>query len=306
MQSRTPAAFGMQARLPSVGLLIGLGVAAGCKSDNEIKSITLDKIAVVTGDFDRVEESLARFDVLHDVYEGYIDQAIYEEGVDPSVMNPKVESLWLGTNPDGDPTAADYDAIFVNSGSRGLGAYVYNSVEADDSLLIDPQVAVAVDAFTLRRGSLVVSDWGYDLVEHLWPDQITFLNEADGPDAAQAGLDASVLASVDDPALRDALGTAQLEVAFDFSYWSVMMDVGPDVTVHMSGDITFRSSAGQGALELRDVPLLVSFPAGNGLVILSSFAWKAQSAGVTDTILSTLLEGLDTAGQAADSTEVAP
>ena len=37
------------------------------------------------------------------LFEGYISNAIYEDDVDPEVMNPKVESLWRGTNVDGDP-----------------------------------------------------------------------------------------------------------------------------------------------------------------------------------------------------------
>jgi hypothetical protein len=279
-------------------MLVGGALLWGCKSDNEIKAITINQAAVVTGDFDRVEEVLARYEVQHDVFEGYIDQAIYEEDVDPELMNPKVEALWLADNPDGDPLTVDYDAIFVNSGSRGLGKYVYNAVEEDNAFLIDPRVGRSMDAFTLRGGVLIVSDWSYDLVEALWPDKITFLNEDDGADAAQAGLDDTVSAEIVDPDLASAAGADRLDLAFDFSYWTVIREVSSDVTVHLRGDVQFRSSAGQGALVLEDVPLLVSFDTSNGRVILSSFAWKAQKAGVTDLILLSLLDGLDVQVQA--------
>lgn len=269
---------------------VGLALSApACQSDNDLKAIVIEQTAVVTGDFDRIEESLARHDVKHELFEGYIFDAIYEEDVDPTVMNPKVEALWLGDNLDGDPLTVDYDAIFVNSGSRGLGQYVYNSVETDDAFLIDPQVSVALTAFHVRGGILVVSDWGYDLVEQVWPDQISFLDETEGPDAAQAGLDDGISAQITDPALAANANSDFLDLRFDYSHWTVMADVGPDVTVHLRGDVSYRASSGQGAQTLEDVPLLVSFPVDNGRVIVSSFAWKAQNPGITDVILATLL-----------------
>lgn len=262
---------------------------AGCKSDNDLKAIVIENTAVITGDFDQIEESLARNGVKHEVFEGYIFDAIYDEDADPEVMNPKVEALWRGTNLDGDPLTVDYDAIFVNSGSRGLGEYVYNGVDADDDFLADPHVPVAMDAFLLRGGVLVVSDWGYDLVESLWPDKITFLDEYDGYDAAQAGLDDTVTAEITDPALEANANSSTLDLRFDYSHWTVIREVSSDVTVHLRGDVSYRASNGQGAQTLTDVPLLVSFPSSNGRVIVSSFAWKAQNPGITDVILATLL-----------------
>lgn len=267
-------------------LLLG---ASGCTSDNEIKAIVIENTAVVTGDFDRVEESLARNSVKHELFEGYISNAIYEDDVDPDVMNPKVESLWRGSNVDGDPLVVDYDAIFINSGSRGLGEYVYNGVDADDDFLLDPAINRSMFEFHIRGGVLVVSDWGYDLVESLWPEKISFLDEDDGPDAAQAGLDDSVTADITDPELAKNANSDVLDLQFDYSHWTVMRAVSSDVTVHLVGDVTYRDRAGQGAQTLTDVPLLVSFPAEQGRVIVSSFAWKAQNPGVTDVILATLL-----------------
>jgi hypothetical protein len=278
-------------------------LALACTSDNDIKSIVIENTAVVTGDFDQVEESLARNNVKHEVFEGYIFDAIYEEDVDPELMNPKVETLWRGTNEDGDPLAVEFDAIFINSGSRGLGEYVYNGVEADDDFLADPAVQVAMDAFLLRNGVLVVSDWGYDLVESIWPDKITFLDEYDGYDAAQAGLDDTVTAEVTDDQLARNANSDTIDLQFDYSHWTVIREVSSDVTVHLRGDVSYRSSNGQGAQTLSDVPLLVSFPASNGRVIVSSFAWKAQNPGVTDVILATLLAGMQVEVRADQTAE---
>jgi hypothetical protein len=276
--------------LPSAPLLVlCAGAAFGCKPDNELKAIVIENTAVITGDFDRVEESLARNSVKHDLFEGYISNAIYEEDVDPSIMNPKVEALWRSTNEDGNPLTADYDAIFVNSGSRGLGEYVYNGVDTDDDFLSDPAIDKAMFEFHIRGGVLVVSDWGYDLVESLWPDKISFLDEGDGFDAAQAGLDDSITAEVTDPELARNANSDFLDLQFDYSHWTVMRGVSSDVNVHLTGDVTYRDSLGQGAQTLTDVPLLVSFPVEQGRVIVSSFAWKAQNPGVTDVLLATLL-----------------
>jgi hypothetical protein len=274
------------AALALATVLVG---GVGCSSDNDLKAIVIENTAVVTGDFDRVEESLARNSVKHELFEGYISNAIYEEDVDPTLMNPKVESLWRGTNVDGDPLTVDYNAIFINSGSRGLGEYVYNGVDADDDFLVDPALNMAMFEFHIRGGILIVSDWGYDIVESLWPDKISFLDEDEGFDAAQAGLDDSITATINDPDLADNANSDVLDLQFDYSHWTVMRAVSSDVTVHLSGDVSYRDRSGQGAQTLQDVPLLVSFPAETGRVIVTSFAWKAQNPGVTDIILATLI-----------------
>jgi hypothetical protein len=139
---------------------------------------------------------------------------------------------------------------------------------------------------------VVASDWSYDLIEQAWPDKITFLDEAEGLDAAQRGTSSSVVATVTDEALAEALGNDQLEVFFDFSYWTVMESVGSGVTVHMRGDVEYRPTDGSSTARLENVPLLVSFEHQGGRVILSSFAWRAQRQAVADTLLLTMVEGL--------------
>jgi hypothetical protein len=47
----------------------------------------------------------------------------------------------------------------------------------------------------------------------------------------------------------------------------------------------------------------VSFPASNGRVIVSSFAWKAQNPGVTDVILATLLADMQVEVRADQTAE---
>jgi hypothetical protein len=279
-----------------------IGVAAwvaltGCKQEQGIAPIRIEQVAVAAGDFDRLEDALFRNDIRSEVYEGYINSPVYDVDEDASygVSPLQVEKLFTELNKDGDPLLFTYDALFLNSGVRGLGEYVYNDVETDDALVTDADVVGITKRFVARNRTLVVSDWAYDLVEATWPDKVTFLGEHEGFDSAQRGTSASVVATVTDKALKEALGTDQLEVFYDFSYWTVMESVGAGVDVHLRGDVEYRADDGSGTAYLQNVPLLVSFDYEGGRVILSSFAWRAQRQQVADTILLTMIEGLDVA-----------
>ena len=277
-------------------LLPVLALLVACKNDQGIAEIGFEKVAIATGDFDEIEDALTRAGVEQEVFEGYISQSVYSPDVNPESMALKVEGLFKDSDEDGNPLLFTYDAVFVNSGSRGLGAFVYNSVAEDDKLVADPAVIANVQDYVARARTLVVSDWGYDLVEAAWPDKISFLNEVEGYDASQVGLNEaspSVIATVTDQKLASALGGDQLEVAFDFSHWAVMEDTAPGVDVHLRGDVEYQGADGTGTLRLTDVPLLVSFEADGGRVIYSSFSWRAQRSAVIDIILGQLIEGYE-------------
>lgn len=279
----------MPSLLRAAVLLTGL---VACTPDQGFTEITVENTVVISGDFDRLEEPLLRADVPNDVFDGYTVQPVYEDQ-SGSVVD-SVESLWTAEDDEGSLVLYTYDAMFVNSGARGLGAYVYNDVEEDNQLVEDPEIVALVTDFASSAGrTLVVTDWAYDLVEAGWEDKITFLQEDDGLDAAQVGLNHSVVATVTDSVLVGALGTNQLEVQFDFGYWTVIEDVAPDVTVHLRGDVQYRRSDGSGTASLQDVPMLVSFETGTGRVIYSAFSWRAQRPEVADILLGTLVEGIN-------------
>mgnify|MGYP002634447984 CR=1 FL=1 len=283
-------------RFPKQLVLISLatGITA-CSNENNIKNLSIDKVAVTTGDFDRMEEPLVRADVVHDLFEGYIRAPLYEpDDVDPSIMNPKAEELFTGVNDDGYPLINEYDAVLINSGTRGLGAYVYNAVDADDAFLIDPRAADHVDGFVAANRSLVATDWAYDLIEAVWPDKISFYSESDGFDAAQAGVSGKVTAEVLDKGLADLLGSNVIEIDFGgFSAWTVISAVDPSVDVYISAAVEVRDAGGQGAVTLYDVPLMVGFESGGGRVVYSAFPWKAQPPAMADLLLGFSVDGLD-------------
>lgn len=281
-----------------------------CKSDQEIQALRWDQLALVPGDFDNIAEPLIRLGVGYTEYEGFISQAAYNTEITSDNFQLSVENLFLGENPDGSLVMNDYDAIFISSGTRGLGQYKYNGVDEDNFIVNDPIVIENIESFTSKGKSLVISDWAGDLIEAVWPEQIQFVNEDSCEeetcwDVGQMGTSEKVIAYVDDTELQNKLGTDAVSLNFDYSHWSVIQAVGEDVTVHLSGDVEYRISGSEGYGTLEDVPLLVSFRVGGGTVIFSSFPWSPQSSAVADTIMLHVAEGLtpklSSANAAADA-----
>lgn len=277
-----------------------LPLLLACAPEHEITEIKLDAIAVVAGDFDRVEEGLLRELVPYQVYEGYISRPVYDASIEPEDIALKAETL-LAT----DTELGNFGALFVNSGTRGLGQVVYNGVADDNAFLVDPLVAQEVKAFVDRGGVLVASDWAYDLVELIWPDAIDWVGDDTLFDDAQRGTRGPVSATVHTQSLVDELGEDRISVDYDYSYWSVIETVSDDVTNHVSGPVAYRLNESDGDTSLADSPLLVSFSSGSGTVVFSAFHWRAQSPAVADGLLFGLVGGLqgeelDTADTGAD------
>lgn len=281
--------------LRGVALLAGLASLglSGCKSDQGISELKFEDIGVATGDFDYVEEALARNGVGYTPYEGFISHAVYDDEIQPEQIALKTETLFTSLNDRNLPELDNFDAVFVNSGSRGWGEYVYNGVDADDGLATSEAARSNLETYMARGGTLILSDWSYDLIEVMWPDRVDFVYESEGLDAAQVGSSEEIVARVTDEALLDALGEQQIELAYDFSYWTVIESVADDVDVYLRGDVTYRLDDGGGYGTIEDVPLLVGFGAGGGRVYFSTFHWRAQNTAVTDALLFSVVEGLD-------------
>lgn len=273
--------------------MAGLLGLAGCRNEQTLKELEFKAIAVVTGDFDDVQATLTNLDIASTAYEGFIERAVYDPELAPDAISMKAEQLFQAEDAAGVAEISIYDAVFVNSGARGFGQWVYNGTEADDSLVTDPTTLEHVRAYVENGGTLVVSDWGYDLVEAIWPDAIEFAGDDTTLDDAQRGLSESVTATVQDAALAEALDdNATVELAYDYSYWTVIEGVGPETSVHLTGDLDYRVSDTEGEGQLSGVPLLVSFEDSGGLVVYSSFHWRAQRDEVSEGLLLALLEGL--------------
>ena len=278
---------------------------AGCQ-ENELKAIRVDAIAVSLGDFDDVQNSLTAMDIASVPYDGFIVQATYDPSDDRlhrGEMALQVESLL--TDPGRGAGLEEFNAIFVNSGTRGLNRVQYNDATvADDALLLDAEHLQATCDFVVGGGTLVASDWAYDLVEFCWPERLDFFGEDTEVDAGQVGIaDDGVIATVSGgAAYTDKLGSS-LTLAYNYSAWSVIESAGGDTEVLLRGDVPYQPSAAELEDTLLDVPLLVRFVEGRGQVIFSTFHWGVQNPQVTQTLLLLAVEGLNP-GDGSESQEV--
>ena len=291
-------------RMGRGALCVALVVVSGCKNDQGFVERPLEAIAVATGDFDSVEFSLDRLLISYQTYEGYISEPTYDLDSDPDSMLLKVETLFGGTTDDGGLELDEYDAVFVNSGMRGVGEFVYNGVEPDSDLVSDETVVENLKAWVDAGGILYASDWAYDLVEAAFPDAIEFYGDDTVLDAAQAGSAGSVDAVVIDTGLRELLGNDTVSLAYNYSYWAVIESVGSDTTTWMSGDVEYRISASEGYAELSGAPLLVSFEHGGGQVVYSTFHANAQTARMVDSTIDAMIPGLPTASSETEDPTV--
>ena len=281
-------------RLTSMLLLC---TAISCKSDQKLQELKYDDVAVVSGDFDHMAEILVRLDISYTDFEGYIERAIYDEEIDPDINSLKVEGLFHGMNEDGVPTINTYDAVFINSGTRGLGEYVYNGVDSDSALIEDPQTKENIMAYVENGGVIFASDWAADLIELIWPDKLQLANESSCDetlclDGAQVGVSEKVVARVSDNDLALELNNETIDLSFDYTYWTVLESVSDDVTVYLEGDVEYRPSNAEVPVALSDAPMLVGFSYGRGLVFFSSFHWRAQNPAVADALMLGIVEGL--------------
>ncbi len=269
-----------------------------CANDQELKAFSFDDIAIVNGDFDNMNDVLVRLDIGAIEYEGFISNAVYDPELDPEINALKVEGLLVDRADSGRTLMLDYDAVFINSGVRGLGEYVYNGVAADSALVTNETVIQNVKEFVENGRTLVLSDWAGDLVEAVWPEKIEFINENDcgAPpcwDSAQVGTSESVDVSIVDEELEQELLTDNITLGFDFSYWTAMQSVAEDVDVYLRGDIEYRISDGEGYGTLEDVPLLVGFTVDRGRVVFSSFHWRSQNTTQANQLMLYAVEGLN-------------
>ena len=267
-------------------------IGTGC-IDNTITQQPIREIAVVTGDFDHMSEGLDRMLLSYTEYEGFICCASYDSTVDPEANGLKAEALFAGSTAEEGRELFIYDAVFLNSGARGWGAYEYNGVGEDNQLVIDPQVLQNVEEFVSQGNTLVLTDWTYDLVEAIWPDTLEFYGDDTEVDAAQVGLLGTVSANVADSVLASNLEQDNVNIAYNFSNWTVIESVSEEVEVHLTGDVDYRISASEGVGTLEDVPLLVSFEKGGGQVIFASFHWAAQVPELGQALMTEIVAGLE-------------
>ena len=158
-----------------------------------------------------------------------------------------------GAAPD-DTGALDDTGTTDDTGEPGIPTYDTTQIVQN---LVD---------FVDEGGALFAIEWAYDAVEHGWPEAIEFAGEDTTPDAAQIGMVCEVEAAALDTQLEDWVGGGPLAIQYVLGEWPMIESVAG--TTHLTGEVPTEAA---GATTVPDTPLLVSFPSGEGMVVLSTF-----------------------------------
>ncbi len=144
----------------------------------------------------------------------------------------------------------DCDILFINCGTSDA---------------IDPQ---KLAAFVRKGGCLYASDLASRHIEAAFPGMIKYSN---------SGMVCKLYADVLDEELRAITGR-QIEIEFDLGSWSVLSST--------KGKVLLRASQGN---TYQGLPIMISFPYGNGVVFYTSFHNHAQASEKEKMLLQLLL-----------------
>ncbi len=264
-----------------LSLLLG---TVGCDDDVDLNVLNFGATAIVTGDFDTVEQLIQEVSQTTaiaaelSIYDGYISGPHFEHDIDVAeVFNGTVEDLLRSDPYDGG--LGGFDTIFFSDGMRGVNVREYNGVVADDHLVSDNTVVTNVrDQGELGR-RLYFSDWTYDLMERAWPDLVDWVGDDTELDDAQRGTAQVVAARVVDAGLAAFMEVpegSEIEVEFNYGVWAVAESVSDDVTVLVEADVVVDDPETGAYVTLPSVPLVFSAVVGQGVVIFTSYHNEAQ------------------------------
>lgn len=212
-------------------------------------------IAVIVGAYDDMELMLDNMGFLnYTIIDGTDEDELRSFLLDPANLEP-------------------YDVLFFNGGFVEEGV-IYNTSDPTD--LTPYTVHGILEEYVWEGGSVVASDWAYDVVEQVWPDAIDFLGDDNIPNAAQLGDYGTVEAAVTDSSVVDFIGQDRLTIEYDLPVWPPMLSTQDYVSVHLRGNVTYRE--GQTTSSLESAPLLVSFSGGHGRVAFSTFRLAANQS----------------------------
>jgi hypothetical protein len=208
-------------------------------------------IAVVTGDYDRVQDVLGSIGINQNDVDLYQSSFFDSSWVDDLLMDYAVLS--------------QYDIIFLNCG--------LSDVDFVSRLFGNPTAVANLRQFVQQGGSVYASDWAYYVVEKTWPDFVDFAGDDSRGDSAKVGTAPfNVTAQVVDAQMALSLGQTSMVLHYPLVAWVVMESVSPSTTIYIRGDAEIYTGA-----TLRDVPHTVAFRPGAGRVLFTSFH---QEAGI--------------------------
>lgn len=202
------------------------------------------QVAVVTGEWDRVE------DVLDDV------------GVDPAniTLYNGTTGNWVGDLLDDYAVLSQYDIVFFNCGVNDFG------------FTFETQAIANLRQFVAQGGSVYASDQAYDVVEKAWDWAIDFYDNDQMSNRAQNGQSTqNMTGQIVDSGLAGSLASTTIELHYPLLAWAVMENVAPNVTVYIRADAPLMNGT-----TLSNVPHTVRFTGGQGRVLYTSFHQEAN------------------------------
>lgn len=192
---------------------IGANVSAGAP-----------RMAVVTGDFDSIENILAKLGYGEvDVATGQLKPGTEKFKIysgTGSTTSPAISALFLDADSNGKADIFNYDIVFFNCG-------------LDESFVNTVANRAILRAYVQGGGRIYASDWSYDIVEQVFPEYIDFY----GSDATLASSPEEVNAA--EQGLADI--TTNVNVDPGLLAWLRGVScaggscVRPDDTVHIEG-----------------------------------------------------------------------
>lgn len=189
-------------------------------------------VAVVTGEFDAVEQIIRDLGIDYDIFEG------------------RTGPQYVGLLTDPDALAA-YDIVFLNCGINDMWR-----PRAD-------QVNTALNQYVASGGSIYASDWAFSIIENSFAERIDFLGNDSQQMSVAVGREGTIDADVVDPDMQGVLGGTIAKLNYDLGNWAVISDADADILIKGN-----TQTYGSGRQE--DVPLAVQFDEG-GRVIYTTF-----------------------------------
>ncbi len=250
---------------------------------------------VVTGQYDVIENVLAKLGLGDSDASGNL------------VLGTEFFTLVDGAGKLDDVAYQDFDDVFMDPANYASYRTIFlncgNDFETDffgSSTAVD-----GLRNWVEAGGRLYCTDWSYDFCEQLWPDMVSFETTDGSGDGlgATAGLaneaelgasQGTVAATIEDAFMLSWLngrsatnGDGTIDVTDWLPAWTVIQDVDPAVKVWASGDVSFGFPT-----TTQNRPLTISFNAGNGRVLFSSYHTEEfASSGLTpqDRVLQYLI-----------------
>ncbi len=216
------------------------------------------RIAVVTGDYDQIEEIITHMNLDADLIDGWSGATSFLR--DPVRMQ-------------------EYNIIFFNCGMSDDWAFSYRA-----------EVAQNLRDFVDNGGSVYASDWAYYIVEAAWPQMNTFYGDDATPGDAYIGESGGITASVLDPVMAARLGSTTAQLNYDLPWWALMESTHQG-DILIEGSVAFFDYYTYEYHTLR-APLASRMVQGSGSVLYTTFHNEQQTTVDMELLLQEIILSL--------------